>query len=211
MGRSRKSLRPATPAQIALRRAIERERERIAEQEPLRWGVDGPALGLPANEMVLVESDSAGRVTRARRQDIFDLMKGRGKLSAKAHEAVRRLQDDTAILHRAIGGCADFAPRVDTSRSSETFTDIRHQASTRVEAVLERSGPASARLLRAVCESGAALGPPMDWRMLVLRETGETLPDAQAAILRGACENLAGAYAIIDRRRLLSGPAPTAG
>ena len=173
--------------------------------------MDGPALVLPANQTVSVDSDLAGRVTRARRQDIFDLMKGRGKLSNEAHEAIRRLQNDVAILHRAVGGRADYSPRVDTSRSSETFTDVRHRASLRVEAALERSGPASARLLGALCESGAALGPAIDWRLLVLRETGETLPDAQAAVLRGACENLAGAYAIIDRGRRKAGATPTAG
>jgi hypothetical protein len=187
--------------QIALRRAEERERERVADQEPEKWGVDADGLVLMANESVLVDRDAAGRVTRARRQDIFDLMRMRGKLSAEAHDAIRRLQDDIATLHRAVAGCGDYSPRVDRSRSSETFTDMRHRASSRVEAALRGSGPASARLLSALCEAGAALGPPTGWRTLVRRETGETLPDAQAAVLRGACENLAGAYAIIDRGR----------
>ena len=185
--------------QIALRRAAERERERLIDGNPEQWGVDDAALVLPANEMVSIDSDRAGRTTRARRQDVFDLLKGRGKLSAGAHDAIRRLQDDIAILHRAVSGGADYSPRVDRSRSSETFTDMRHRASSRVEAALGLSGPASARLLGALCEADAALGPPIEWRSLVRRETGETLSDAQAAILRGACENLAGAYAIIDR------------
>jgi hypothetical protein len=209
MARSRKCSRPADPAQIALRRAQDRERERLAERQPQQWGVDGSALVLPANHTILVESDAAGRVTRARRQDVFDLMKVRGKLSVEAHEAIRRLQDDVAILHRGGGGRVDYSPRVDTLRSSETFTDVRRRASLRIEAALERAGPASARLLGALCESSAALGPAVDWRMLVLRETGETLPDAQAAVLRGACENLAGAYAMIDRgRRSAAKPTP---
>ena len=211
MGRSRKSSRPSDPAKIALRRAAEREQQRLSQGDPERWGVDRPALLLPANHTISVSVDVAGRITRARRQDIFDLMRGRGKLSAEAHEAIRRLQDDVAILHQSVGGRADFSPRVDTSRSSQTFTDVRRKASLRVEAALARSGPASARLLGALCESSAALGPALDWRMLVKRETGETLPDAQAAILRGACENLAGAYAVIDRGRTGPGAAPTAG
>ncbi len=201
MARTRKHSRPSDPAQIALRRAQDRERDRLAQSEPQRWGVDGSSLVLPVNQTVSVESDPAGRITRARRQDVFDLMRGRGKLSVEAHEAIRRLQEDVAILHRAVGGASDYSPRVDTSRSSETFTDVRRRASLRVEAALDRTGPASARLLGALCESSAALGPAVDWRMLVLRETGETLPDAQAAVLRGACENLAGAYAMIDRGR----------
>ncbi len=197
--------------QIALRRAEERARERLDEQEPARWGVDAAGLTLAANETVSVDSDMAGRVTRARRQDIFDLMKGRGKLSAEAHDAIRRLQDDVATLHRSVAGGGDYSPRIDRSRSSETFTDMRHRASLRVEAAMGLAGPASARLLGALCESGAALGPPADWRLLVRRETGETLPDAQAAVLRGACENLAGAYAIIDRRRGRTDPIPGEG
>jgi hypothetical protein len=196
--------------QIALRRAVERERERLANQAPERWGVDANGLALQANETVLVDYDVGGHVKRARRQDIFDLLKGRGKLSVQAHEAIRRLQDDIAVLHRAVATGADYSPRVDKSRSAETFTDIRHQASLRVEAALERSGPASARLLGALCEDGAALGPAMGWRMLVRRETGESLPDAQAAVLRAACENLAGAYVIIDRTRRVGGQTPTA-
>jgi hypothetical protein len=197
--------------QIAIRRAVERERERLADQTPEQWGVNAAGLVLAANDTVVVDTDIAGRVTRARRQDIFDLMKGRGRLGPEAHDAVRRLQNDIAILHRAVASGANYSPRVDTSRSSETFTDLRHRASQRVEAALQRCGPASARLLCALCEDGAALGPPMEWRSIVRRETGETLPDAQAAILRGACENLAGAYAIMDRGRGPAGATPTAG
>jgi hypothetical protein len=203
MARSRKSFRPTDPMQIAARRAEMRERERLASREPEQWGVDTAALALPTNGMVSIGSDAAGRISRARRQDIFDVLKARGKLSAEAHGAIRRLQNDISVLHRDIGGGGNYSPRVDRSRSpsQDSFTEIRHQASLRIEAVLSLSGPASARLLGVLGESTAALGPAMDWRMLVRRETRETLPDAQGAILRGACENLAGAYAIIDRRR----------
>ena len=192
--------------QIALRRAAERERERLCDRDPEQWGVAAAGLLLPANEPVSINSDRAGRIVRARRQDIFDLLRGRGKLGAEAHDAIRRLQNDIAILHRAVSSGGDYSPRVDRSRSSETFTDVRHRASLRVEAVLGLSGPANARLLGALCEADAALGPETQWRTLVRRETGETLPDAQGAILRGACENLAGAYAIIDRARTRTAP-----
>jgi hypothetical protein len=70
-----------------------------------------------------------------------------------------------------------------------------------VEVALSLCGPASARLIAAVVEAGAALGCPADWREVVARETGERLADAQGAVLRAACENLAGAYAVIDGRR----------
>ncbi|MDQ2861043.1 MAG: hypothetical protein M3T55_10045, partial [Pseudomonadota bacterium] len=45
------------------------------------------------------------------------------------------------------------------------------------------------------------LGRTADWRAVVARESAERLPDAQGAVLRAACENLAGAYAAMDRGR----------
>jgi hypothetical protein len=70
-----------------------------------------------------------------------------------------------------------------------------------VRRALVLSGPASARLLEALCEGEAALGRPADWRAIVECESGERLADAQGAVLRAACENLVGAYAALDRRR----------
>jgi hypothetical protein len=43
-------------------------------------------------------------------------------------------------------------------------------------------------------------GRAEDWRAVVERETGERLADAQGAALRAACENLAGAYRLLDGR-----------
>jgi hypothetical protein len=190
---------------IARRRAAERDKERQIARDPERWGLDAAALALPANAAVLVKPDIAGRVTRASRQDVFDVFQSRGKLSVGAHEAVRRLQGDIAILHRAIAGGGDYSPRVDRTRSPDTFTDQRQRAGRRIEAVLALAGPASAGLLSALCEADAALGRAADWREVVARATGETLPDAQGAILRAACENLAGAYRMIDRQRVRAG------
>jgi hypothetical protein len=76
----------------------------------------------------------------------------------------------------------------------------RLRAGERIAKALALTGPASARLLSLLCEAGAALGQGGDWRSLVERETGERLADAQGAVLRAACENLAAAYAILDRR-----------
>jgi hypothetical protein len=112
---------------------------------------------------------------------------------------VRRLQADIAALHRTSEGVTDFRPRVDASRRPDAFGDHRRRAGARVEAALRLSGAASAALLAALCEADVVLGRSGDWRAVVLRETGETLPDAQGAILRAACENLAGAYRTLDR------------
>jgi hypothetical protein len=53
--------------------------------------------------------------------------------------------------------------------------------------------------LAALCEPDVVAGCAADWRAVVARQTGERLPDAQGAVLRAACENLSGAYAIVDR------------
>ena len=136
---------------------------------------------------------------RARRQDVFDTLRARGRLSSAALDAVRRLQDDIACLHRTQLGAVNYAPRVDRSIEPQAFSDARRRAGARIEAALARAGAASARLLVALCEPDVVLGRAADWRAVVERETGETLADAQGAILRMACENLAGAYGMADR------------
>lgn len=199
MTRKHKPTRPADPMDIARRRAAEREKQRAIARDPGQWGMAATALDLDANADVAVAVDLAGRIVQAQRQDVFDLFRGRGKLSVSAHGAIRRLQGDIAILHRTLSGGGDYTPRVDRTRRPETFTDLRRRAAERVEAALGLAGPVSARLLGALCEADTVLGRPADWRALVARETGETLPDAQGAILRAACENLAGAYEMVDR------------
>ena len=181
---------------IARRRAEERARAR----DPQTWGVDKASLTLPANADVQAVTDLRGAVARARRQDVFDLFSARGSLSRPALEAVRRLQDDMAVLHRQIGGTGEITPKVDRSRSPASFSDARLRAGERIEAVMGLTGAASARLLGALCEAEAVMGRVPDWRATVEQATGERLPDAHGAILRAACENLAGAFAVVDRK-----------
>lgn len=182
---------------MARQRAAEREKAR----DPSNWGLDREALRLAANTGVEKRVDPAGRLLRARRQDVFDVFFSRGRLSQAALDAVRRLQADIALMHTHAGGVAAYAERIDRSRADEDFPDARHRAGRRVSAALSLAGPANGRLLLAMCEAEAALGRVADWRALVERETGERLADAQGAILRSAGENLAGAFAILDRRR----------
>jgi hypothetical protein len=195
MSRKRKTIGPATPMEIARRRAAERERDR----DPASWGIAREALDLTAYVEVAITGEGRGGGLKARRQDVFALLHARGKLSQRAHEAVRRLQGDIAVLHRTGLGVIDFTPRVDSSRKPEAFNDARRRAASRIEAALRLTGPASARLLAALCEADVVLGRAGDWRVVVQRETGERLADGQGAILRAACENLAGAYSMLDR------------
>lgn len=194
MPRRTKARAPATPADILRRRLETRAIEDRDRLDAEGGGIEPTMLRLAVNAEVRVETDLAGRVTRARRQDVFDLFQARGKLGPDAYQAVRRLQNDIAILHRVISGGGDITPRVDRSVAPESFNDARLAAGARIEAVLERAGAASARLLVALCEPAVIAGRGADWRDVVVRLTGERLPDAQGAIVRVACENLAGAY-----------------
>jgi hypothetical protein len=196
VSRRRARIRPTDPLAIALQRAAEREQAR----DPANWGLDREALRLAANADVDMRAEPAGRLMHARRQDVFDLFFARGRLSKGAVDAVRRLQADIALLHAVAGGVAAYAERIDRSKSDEGLADARHLASRRIAAALSLAGPVNARLLGALCEADAALGRSANWRSLVERETGERLADAQGAILRAACENLAGAFAILDCR-----------
>ncbi len=195
MGRRRRAP-PADPLAIARRRAVERAQTR----EPANWGLDREALRLPINAGIESRADAAGRTVRARRLDVFDVLFTRGRLSQAALDAVRRLQTDMASLHAQAGGVTTYAERIDRSRSDCGLDERRLRAGRRIAKVLGLTGQASARLLAALCEAGAALGQDGDWRDFVQRETGERLADAQSAVLRAACENLAEAYAILDRR-----------
>jgi len=189
----RKRARPTDPLAIARRRAAERE----AARDPANWGLDREASGLAANAEVEMRAEPAGRGLRARRADVFDrLMAGDGALTA-----VRRLQKDLAAMHALAGGVARYEPRIDAGAAGDPFAETRHRAAERVHAALARTGAASARLIVALCEADVALGRPAEWRALVERESGERLADAQGAVLRAACANLAGTYAEIDRGR----------
>ncbi len=197
MTRKRKVGKASDPMEIARRRAA----ERLAAAEPAQWGIPQESLALPANIAVDVAQDGAGRIVRARRQDVFDSLHARGRLGPAALNAVRRLQNDVACLHRSLTGGAIHGPRIDRSRAPQDFSDARRRAGERIAAALSFAGPASARLLSALCEPDVVLGRAADWRAVVATETGETLPDAQGAILRMACENLAGAYDLVDGGR----------
>lgn len=200
MARQRRTRAPATPGEILRRRLEARVAAAIAVVDADHGGIAPGALQLAANAAVRLETDPAGRITRARRQDVFDLFQARGKLGPDAYQAVRRLHDDIAVLHRVISGGGDIAPRVDRSVSPVSFSDARLAAGAQIEAVLAHAGSSSARLLVALSEPAIIEGRGAEWREVVVRITGERLPDAQAALLRVACENLAGAYSQAHRR-----------
>jgi hypothetical protein len=194
--RNQQRQRPTSPADI-----VKRRQEARQEAQP-DAPIEAERLRLAANGDVAVRNDVAGRIVRARRQDVFDLFQSRGKLGAGAYDAIRKFQDDIAVLHRVVSSGGDLGSRVGGTAKPDGLTDARLAAGARIEAVLDRVGPASARLLVALCEPAVIEGRGVDWREVVVRVTGERLPDAQGAILRVACENLAGAYQRATKRHM---------
>ena len=100
-----------------------------------------------------------------------------------------------------MSGGGALAPKIDRSRRPDPFASARIAAGERIAAALALTGAASARVLSALVEADVVLGRPGHWRQVVEAISGEKLADAQGAVLRSACENLAGAYALIDRQR----------
>ena len=179
--------------------ARRRAAERAAARDPGQWGLDRSAFDLQSNADIAVTADAAGRPARARRQDVFDVFQSRGRLTAVAVQSVRRLQADLAVLHGSPGSVAAYAERIDRQLAFGGGGEQRRRAAQRIEIVLAGAGAASGRLLLEMFEAEAALGQRPDWRAAVERATGERLADAQGAVLRVACENLAEAYARLDR------------
>ena len=120
------------PPRLARRYRPPRDSE-MRQPEREEPPIDPAHLALPVNAGVNVTRDLAGRIARARRQDVFDLMCARGKLTPSALTAVRRLQEDMAVLHRTISCGGDLTPRVDRSRRPESFGEARLAAGTRIE------------------------------------------------------------------------------
>ncbi len=195
--KSRRKSAPAGPEDLARLRA----KARLDSANPATWGIEPAALALEAHQSVRATFGARRKVVQARRQDAFDRLHSRGALSEPALAAIRRLQSDFAHLHRTGLGVRDFTPRVDGGGGPGVFAQRRLEAGARIHEVLSLTGPASANLLKAVCEAAATGGVDLDWRAIVLTQTSERLADAQGAVLRAAAENLAGAYRALDRAR----------
>lgn len=179
---------------IARARAAAREKAR----DPASWGVDHTALDLAANALVVTDRDLAGGIARAARRDVFDVLRGRGRLGPQGYDAVRRLQGDFARLHAHAGGVAGYRERIDHQRTAAGPGDAALEAGGRIRRVLARTGAGSAALLMALIDGR---GSGLAWREVVARVSGEVLADAQGALVRQACENLAAAYASVCRDR----------
>jgi hypothetical protein len=173
-----------------------RARDKADRARPQTWGVAAQALSLPANQDVEAVRDHRGRVVGAHRTDVFEILHGRGGLSDAELAAARRLETDMGLRARLFRQ-TDLYVLVDCQGGVEGATQGMIAAGERVERALAAIGPRQAVMLRALIEPGVH-GRPVAWREVVARETAETNPHVQAAMVRSACDNLALAYRAID-------------
>lgn len=186
MARKLKS-KPKTPDQIAAEKLARRRTDFEAV------GLQAEAAQLIANAPVEIRREGQRNAETARRADAFDALKD--GMAPGAYDAARRLEHD----YRVRSGEAERGRGADRVSCTAGFTsDVMIKAAERIEEVERRLALRDALLLRALIE------PKIDatWRATVERLTAETLPHAQAAIVRWACVNLRDAYASLERRRV---------
>lgn len=199
-----------TPEQAAAKAAEKRAQERRAGFESV--GLSPEAADLDQNEGVVVEqmkrtdakAGERGNEKRARRDDVFDmLLRSEGVEAEEAHRrraalvAVRRLEKDILIR---MGDGDRGQSRVDSGFGGGR-TDAQIDAGIRLDAVLARIGRRDAELLSELISPFKVISnAPQRWRVVAVRLTGELNAMAQAARIRGACDNLAEAFFDIDRK-----------
>lgn len=198
--------KPKSPAEIlaerAARRAETHAREKDEAARPETWGVDVEALQPQPDVRLKMSASRRDVVQSARRDDVFDRLLARGALSASAHAAVRRLDADLTE-RRGEGRSQERGPKVDCQTSHDLVTQRTLDAGARVERALGLVGRRDAALLQELLEPRLVLaGAPVErWREVVRLITGEGRPEVQAGAVRAASENLAWAYAEVDRAR----------
>lgn len=201
MAHRTKRATPTDPAAIRrLRRAAEQYQatERQRRTDPAQWGVARDALRLAANSDVEALDAAGGKVARIRRYDVFALLAARASPDRPFPEAaVRRLQNDMAVLHRTVGLAGEI--HVQGGVDPAMMSARRIESARLIDAVLHATGPMSERLLRALCEADVVHGRTSNWRAIVRAVTGEIHDHGQTALVRAACENLAAAYSAIDQ------------
>lgn len=185
--------RPHDPAEAARIRA---EQEGYAN-----WRSN---MQLPANADVMVEEATRKNVERARRYDCFALLLSRGAISEAGEQAVRRLQEDVAVLHKT-AGTERLEVVVDNSTAPGDFARARLKAGKRIEAALflvesQTGGPYLRKLLVALIEPQAINAQPVSWRAIVRHVTGDWRDKWQSEWVRSATEALAEAYREMDNQ-----------
>jgi hypothetical protein len=169
------------------RRKPSKPREIITAEERAENRMEASRLKAVGAE---VTTDLAGRIVRARRIDIFQLLLERGSIPQESFNAVRDHESDVATAQ----GFNTPERRPDHIRATaegapgQNVTQRMIDASRMVQWVEAMLTTRDAKLLKALlCENDANCGR---WRGTVQRITGETRDEAHAATVRHMAANL---------------------
>jgi hypothetical protein len=158
---------------------------------------------------VRVVHDNEYRIIAAHRLDVFSLLHsrkgpqedgkpGKAALTDQQLQAARRLENLIAIAygHERPEISMDRVDKA-TATASEQITQAMIDASRLLQIVLSKCGRRDAELLCALMSgTNARLGS--GWRDTVERITDESRKEAQAAVIRAACQNLVLAWQALD-------------
>lgn len=172
---------------MARRRKPSAPREVLTPEEKAMNRAETHRLKAQGAEVV---NDPAGRIIRARRIDVFQLLLERNALPQESYDAVRAYEQDVATAN----GWNTPERRPDHIRSSsegapgQNVTQAMIEASRMVQWVEAMLPPRDALLLTALLhENDANLGR---WRGTVERITGESRDEAHAVAIRAMAANL---------------------
>jgi len=178
--------------------------EALAEREARKAQI----IALKA-QGVRVVHDADYRIIAAHRLDVFSLLHsrkgpqedgkpGKAALTDQQLAAARRLENLIAIAygHERPEISMDRVDKA-TATASEQITQAMIDASRLLQIVLSKCGRRDAELLCALMSgTNARLGS--GWRDTVERITDESRKEAQAAVIRAACQNLVLAWQALD-------------
>lgn len=186
--------RKESPAQIASKlekMAVKRAQERLQAKEPSNWGVNTSALNLPSNDDL--EGSTVGKSLFARRTSWIDRLLVKG---SPEQISANRL----SVLIATRKGEGDRPDRGTSGQGSRDLVNGKMiEAGKEIDRVLGHVGLKDRKLLvelidPTVIHTTAA----QQWAITVGILTGEKHKNAQAAVVRNACQNLAEAFRFVD-------------
>lgn len=213
MKSSKRRSKPSDPAEIARRRmeamAEEARKAEIAaraQRDPCNWGISQDLASLAENDDIDLRKDVTGKITRAKRWDVFSLLRAtyrkgddgvlRPVLSGDHVICVDRLHRLMAIRHHTMGASSSQTP-ID-GLVALNFPKAAVEAGVKIDglfAFMDSQEPARnpyrARMIATLSEPQIAHGRRVNnWRDVVKRISGEERDREQVDEVVRACDAL---------------------
>lgn len=191
--------KPATPEEIARRAAKRREAEalkraqdRDTAKHPENWGANASAIALEVND--LIEARLVGKRIYARRSPWFERVVPKEQHPASYAAMVWLL--DLIAVNRGEDDKISYGPSGSGSRS--LVNDRMIDAGFQLKRVRNLMHPRMGRLMFELLDPRLSTAPEASqWRLTVARFTGETMRDAQSAMVRQAALELASVREVV--------------